>query len=328
MQAAARLEAAKKKVAKGEGKASDCKTVRKQTTKTGKGRGRGRGRGKNKATEEEATEQCEPQHHEAPEQREPQHEATEQREPQHHEAPEQREPQHEATEQREPQHEAAEQREPQEAAEPKAAAKSKTSKANKSGAAHTLSAAEAANQQLWNEQDVELCVLVWACMGMVKHTEIGINAGNGGHLQACRDPRAPRFHLPEKLQLGAKELRQGLSCGGTVHWNLVSQLLFLLHVGLPLKCRFERFWAQVDGWADLRLKGHLQRGGSCQLPRESERRGNHIDLEEGRLDSQLPASLQACRMDSFGFLLGFWFHGRELFLIYMLLLQLKAEVVA
>ena len=155
MQAAARFEAAKKKVAKGEGKASDCKAVHKQTMKTGKGRGKGRGRGKNKATLEEgqagdqleqhaATEHGEPQHHEAAEQREPQHlhEATEQREPQHHEAAEQRDPQH------------------HEAAEPKAAAKGKTSRTKKTEATHTLSAAEAANQQLWNEQDIELCLFV------------------------------------------------------------------------------------------------------------------------------------------------------------------------
>ena len=89
--------------------------------------------------------------------------------------------------------------------------------------------------------------------------------------------------------------------------------------------RCDRFWAQVDGWADLRLKGHLQRGGSCQLPRESEGRGNHIDLEEGGLDSQLPASLQACRMDSFGFLIGFWFTAGS---CSEYMFKLQAEVVA
>ena len=167
VQASARLDAAKKKVAKGEGKAaSGDKPVLKQATKTAKGRGRGRGRGKKAAAPEPDPE---PQEATEPDPAEP-HEATE---------PDPAEPK-EATEP-----------DPKEAVAPKAKRASRAKKApHEDGAAVTLSPTEAANFEIWKEKDSSPAVLSLKCLAKQR-----MLAGHGDRAPACGHSGASQLQL-------------------------------------------------------------------------------------------------------------------------------------
>ena len=183
VQASARLDAAKKKVAKGEGKAaSGDKAVLKQATKTAKGRGRGRGRGK-KAAGAESDPATEPLEATEPDPAEPLEETEPDPEPHEATEPDPAEPK-EATE--------PDPAEPKLAVAPKAKRASRAKKAphEDGAAAVTLSPTEAANFEIWKEKDSRPAVFTLKCLAKQRTL-----AGHGDGAPACGYSGASQLQL-------------------------------------------------------------------------------------------------------------------------------------